>query len=436
MESEIIKNLREALSHTPGNLPLRLLLAETLLKHGQPAEAETEYKEALRLSPGDLKAKLGLAKAFFGQEKYSAAAVILEELAASANPPAETFLLHARLLVHEKQSAKAAEQYRKALSLDPSLKDETLEDLLKVRRDSETHPEEDDAFEEMAERPKIDFSDVGGMQKVKDEINIKLVLPLQHPELYAAYGKTIGGGLLLYGPPGCGKTHLARATAGQVKARFISVGINDILDMYIGQSEQKMHGLFEAARQNKPCVLFFDEVDALGASRSDMRTSHSRMLINQFLAELDGVNSNNEGLLILGATNAPWHLDNAFRRPGRFDRIIFVPPPDQEARTEILKLQLRGKPQRDVDCAAVAAKTKDYSGADLKALVDAVVEDKLRETLSKGVVSPISTSDLLKAIKTVQPSTREWFSTARNYALYSNESGLYNEVLDYLGIKK
>ena len=201
-------------------------------------------------------------------------------------------------------------------------------------------------FEGDIERPKTTFGDVGGMDSVKEEIRMKIILPLEHPEMFEAYGKKVGGGILMYGPPGCGKTYLARATAGEVKAAFLSIGISDVLDMWIGSSEKNLHELFEQARRNRPCVLFFDEVDALGASRADMRHSGGRHLINQFLAELDGVDAANEGVLILAATNAPWHLDNAFRRPGRFDRIVFVPPPDQPARAAILRLMLTGKPSR------------------------------------------------------------------------------------------
>src|SRR5439155_12031124 len=193
------------------------------------------------------------------------------------------------------------------------------------------------------------FQDVGGMGHVKEEIRMKIIHPLTHPELYKAYGKAIGGGILMYGPPGCGKTHLARATAGEVHAGFIAVGINDVLEMWIGQSERNLHETFERARAHKPCVLFFDEVDALGASRSDLRHSTGRQLINQFLAELDGVQSSNDGVLILAATNAPWHLDAAFRRPGRFDRIVFVPPPDAPARAAILRILLKGKPVQTPD---------------------------------------------------------------------------------------
>jgi transitional endoplasmic reticulum ATPase len=282
------------------------------------------------------------------------------------------------------------------------------------------------------ERPTLTFQDVGGMDHLKEEIKLKIIYPLTHPELYKAYGKTVGGGILMYGPPGCGKTYLARATAGEVKAGFLAVGINDVLDMWIGSSERNLHELFEQAREHKPCVLFFDEVDALGASRSDLRQSAGRQLINQFLAELDGVQSANDGVLILAATNAPWHLDPAFRRPGRFDRILFVPPPDAAARASILRLQCRGKPVDNVDCDYLAKKTDTFSGADLKAIVDLAIENKLREALKAGLPKPLATKDLQNAAASIRPSTKEWFATARNYALYANQGGIYDDIRKYL----
>lgn len=434
-----IEKLRQALLQSPGNVPLRIMLAEGLMQSGRFEEAETEYKVALSYEPDDAEVKFGLANACYMQRKYSVAGVIVEELISEPVPMLQAYILHAKLLVKENRLADAANQYRKAIAIDPLLIDDELEESLKIKgiNDDSFDPEELFAETEMdLQHPDINFSDVGGMDKVKEEIRIKIILPLEHPELFEAYGKKTGGGILLYGPPGCGKTLLARATAGEVESGFISVGINDILDMYIGSSEQRLHSYFESARASKPCVLFFDEVDALGASRSDMRQSAGRHLINQFLAELDGVQFSNDGVLILGATNAPWHLDAAFRRPGRFDRILFVPPPDELARVEILKVLLKDKPLADPDLKQVAQKTKEFSGADLKAVVDNCIDGKLREAIKTGKPSLISTSDLLQALKQVKPSTREWFTTARNYALYANESGLYNEILDYLGIKK
>ena len=270
------------------------------------------------------------------------------------------------------------------------------------------------------------------MEALKDEIRMKIIHPLSHPELYRAYGKQVGGGIMMYGPPGCGKTHLARATAGEVKAFFVSIGIHDVLNLYLGQSEANLHELFEVARRHTPCVLFIDEVDALGANRTDMRHSAGRQVINQFLAELDGLEASNEGVLVLAATNAPWHLDPALRRPGRFDRVIFVPPPDAEARTEILRILLRDKPVEQTDYRQLAERSDGFSGADLKGIVDVAVEAKLREALKAGSVQPLQTKDLLQALRQAKPSTVEWFATARNYALYANQAGLYDDVLAFV----
>ena len=436
--------LREALRASPNNTALRLHFADTLLAHGHAEEAEKEYREGLAQSPNSLPMKLGLARAFFQQGKQSHALVILEDLVKNPGAPARAFLLHAKLLAGVGEIEQAVREYRRAIELDQSLADlefaarlgigatETESEVVEGKVRAAWGEDEDAPPQQEIERPKITFADVGGMEKVKEEIRLKIIHPLTHADLYKAYGKAIGGGILMYGPPGCGKTHLARATAGEIKAAFLSVGINDVLDMWIGNSERNLHGLFEQARKHKPCVLFFDEVDALGASRSDMRHHAGRQLINQFLAEMDGVKSSNDGVLILAATNASWHLDSAFRRPGRFDRVLFVPPPDAAARAAILRLQCKGKPMAEIDFDSVAKKADAFSGADLKATVDVAVERKLQEAMKTGVPKPLTSKDLAAAAGTLKPTTKEWFATARNYALYSNQGGIYDDILQYL----
>ncbi len=438
----MIENLREALNLSPQNLPLRLLLADHLLKASMLDEAEAEFRTVLSLDSANKIAKRGLSKIYFEQKKYSTAIVIMEELAESEND-VDLLVLLSKASLRNNEGAKAIEYYKRVLALNPAYKDDELDSNLRnTKQDVSSGGSLTGTIESIEqemrefEKPSVNFDDVGGMERVKEEINIKIIQPLQHPDLYKAYGKKIGGGILLYGPPGCGKTHMARATAGQIKASFISIGIHDVLNMWLGNSERRLHELFEMARRQAPCLLFFDEIDALGASRNDMRQSSAKMLINQFLMEMDGVDYSNDGILILGATNAPWHLDAAFRRPGRFDRIIFVQPPDIESRVSILKIILKDKPAKDIDFHSIAKETSDFSGADLKALTDLVIEDKLRESFKTGVPQPISTKDILKSVKQVKPSTREWFNSARNYALYANESGLYDDILDYLKIKK
>jgi SpoVK/Ycf46/Vps4 family AAA+-type ATPase len=459
-EPEHIRQLREAVRVSPDNAPLRQALAEALLAAGLAAEATTEFRTALAAAPENSSLKLGLARAFFANGKNSHALVVVEDLVARSDAPARAFVLHARLLAGIGEIEHAVQQYKRGVSKDrsaadpefagrlgihvaPEPEDDTPSGIFEPQTDTENdeiidgrirasweEPEEDEPAE--IERPKINFSDVGGMEALKEEIRLKIIYPLTHADMFKAYGKSVGGGILMYGPPGCGKTHLARATAGEVKAGFIAVGIHDVLDMWIGNSERNLHTLFDQARRNAPCVLFFDEVDALGASRTDMRSSAGRHLINQFLSELDGVKSANEGVLILGATNAPWHLDSAFRRPGRFDRILFVPPPDAAARAAILRLHLRGKPVEDLDFDSVAKKAEGFSGADLKAVIDLTVENKLREAMKSGIPSPIRTKDLAASMASQKPTTREWFATAKNYALYSNQGGAYDDILKYL----
>ncbi|MDX2304664.1 MAG: AAA family ATPase [Microscillaceae bacterium] len=435
MDDHSINSLREALRVSPNNIPLKQHLAEILLKANRLAEAETEYSELVQMSD-DPKSKIGLATVFYLKAEYSKCNVILEEVIEQGLQDFETLILYTRALLKEESVSKAAEIYRKALTFNPLYKDEELDKALRQTQESIEIPDEDEIESNFIQKPSVNFDDVGGMTNVKKEIELKIIRPLLHPELYKAYGKKAGGGILLYGPPGCGKTYIAKATAGQVSAKFISVGLNDILDMWMGNSEKNLHQMFEIARQNTPCVLFFDEIDALGASRNDMKRSSGRHLINQFLQELDGIDHDNEGILILGATNTPWNLDPAFRRPGRFDRIIFVPPPDEAARESILQLKLKNKPIEGIDYKQIAKKAENYSGADLEAIIDIAIEEKLEASFVDGIPKPLKTQDLLQALKKHKGSTLEWFSTAKNFALFANDSGLYDDILTYLKIKK
>jgi transitional endoplasmic reticulum ATPase len=435
MNQDTIESLKQALLFSPDNEPLRLMLANALLTLHFYDDAQEHY-EYLVAQNNNIEAKFGLANVFYQKSNYSACILVLEEIL-KQEPQNITFLqVYAKALYNENSIAKAVEVYKLIQNIDPSYIDDELDNQLKVTTsltDDHYAYEIDPRF---LTKPNINFDDIGGMDKIKSEIELKIIKPLQHQDLYKAYGKKIGGGILLYGPPGCGKTFIAKATSGQIKAQFINITLNDILDMWIGNSEKNLHEIFELARANKPCVIFIDEIDALGASRTDMKQSASRQLINQFLLELDGIDSNNDGILIIGATNTPWNLDTAFRRPGRFDRIVFVGPPDQKSRESIFKLKLANKPIADLDYKALAKHSEKYSGADIDACIDIAIENKLQTAFIDGIPKPIETKDIIQAIKQHKPSTLEWFTTAKNYALFANDSGLYDEILTYLKLKK
>lgn len=378
-----LAGLRAALAVSPDNGPLRLQVAEILAEMGRDSEALEAVKSAFHLLEG---------------ESHDRAGDLISEL----TPPENVTNIGAASGQGLQVLRGGAETGEDALALEP-------------------------------QRERVDFSDVGGLDKVKEHIRMKIVLPFQKPEVFAKYGKKRGGGILLYGPPGCGKTLLARATAGEVGARFHNVAIDQVLDMWFGQSEQKLSALFADARVQSPAVLFFDEVEAIGGSRQQTRMGPGRTLVNQLLSEMDGVSSANDRMLVMAATNAPWHVDPALLRPGRFDRVVFVPPPDAAARAEILRLHLRGRPvSSSVDLGALVADSDGLSGADLHDVVERAIEVPLREALLTDEIRDLTESDLRSALDEARASTSDWFATAKNYAAFANAGGLYEDLVKFI----
>jgi SpoVK/Ycf46/Vps4 family AAA+-type ATPase len=282
----------------------------------------------------------------------------------------------------------------------------------------------------------VRFSDVGGMTDVKERLEAAFLAPLRNPELVKLYGKSLRGGLLLYGPPGCGKTFIARAVAGEMGARFLAVSLAEILDSFVGANERNIRELFDVARRSAPCVLFLDELDAIGQKRSNLRSSILRGTTTQLLAEMDGVGSVNEGVYVLGATNHPWDVDVALRRPGRFDRMLLVLPPDLEARKVILKYHLQERPVANIDLGRLGSLTEGYSGADLAYVCESAAERALLDSARSGAARMIEMDDLESAVRDVRPSTGPWFDIARSVAQFSNSDGTYDDLLAYLRSKR
>ena len=283
-----------------------------------------------------------------------------------------------------------------------------------------------------AEHTGLTLADVAGMTDVKKRLEAAFLAPMRNPELRKLYGKSLRGGLLLYGPPGCGKTFIARAVAGELGARFITVSFADLIDMFVGRSERNIHELFEVARRNAPCVVFLDEVDAIGQKRSQLRNTPMRSAVNQLLLELDDVASGNAGVFLLAATNHPWDVDSALRRPGRFDRTLLVLPPDGPAREGVFRFHLRERPVAGIDLARLSRLTDGYSGADIAHICETAAESALLDSVRIGEPRLIAQADLEAAVSEVRPSLGTWFDTARNVALFANEGGAYDDLVAYL----
>jgi len=409
-DSPLIDSLAAAVAARPDDLPLRLHLAELLVGAGRGPEAIGHAAQVLAREPGNAAA----------QRLMTAA------LGPAPTPPAP--------------SAPQPTQTAPDGGVDWAAMEQDLGDIVPprfARADDEAEPVRghgDRIFD--VETATITLADVGGMEEVKKRLEIAFLAPLRNPKLRTLFGKSLRGGLLLYGPPGCGKTFLARAVAGEMGASFISLSITDVLNMWIGSSERNLHDLFQSARGHAPCVLFLDEIDALGHKRSQLNSSSMRTVVNQLLTELDGVDGNNDGVFVLAATNAPWDIDSALRRPGRLDRTVLVLPPDKAARSAILQYHLRDRPVAGIDLGKVADATEHYSGADLAHVCETAAEFAMRDSIATGEIRMISQQDMLTAAREVRPSTEAWFATARNVAMFANESGEYDDLAAYLKKRK
>jgi transitional endoplasmic reticulum ATPase len=428
--SDAFRALREAVALSPTNVPLRVALGRALLDAGRHADALVELKAAVLQDPAREDALLAVGEAAFALGRDGEGVEAWMRVVGELEPASLADLARRALKIGRRPDAQSA--YDRLLALDPTMRDLGIERSLRFAVVSGAEPEPEAPEPVVRSRPSITFDDVGGLQALKERLRMDIILPLQKPDLFKAYGKKPGGGVLLYGPPGCGKTHLARAAAGECGVNFQAVEIQSVLDMWLGESEKRLHQLFEKARDEAPTILFFDEIEAIGAARHQLKHGPGRRMVNQLLAEMDGVNAQNESILVLGATNAPWDVDPALRRPGRFDRVVFVPPPDVAAREAILAISLRERPVADLDLALIARRTPRFSGADLRHLAEVASERALTDALRTGAMRPVTNTDLLAALERVRPTTVEWLETARRYVTYANQAGLYDDVSRYL----
>ncbi|MBT5022346.1 ATP-binding protein [Candidatus Woesearchaeota archaeon] len=278
---------------------------------------------------------------------------------------------------------------------------------------------------------KIKFSDIGGLEELKDEIKFKIIEPFQKPDLFKYYGKSVGGGILMYGPPGCGKSLIAKATANEANANFIHVKSSDLKSKFVGETEKNIAELFENARKSQPTIIFFDEFEALGGDRTD-GLAHEKSSVAQLLTEMDGMDSEDQQILLLAATNEPWSIDPALRREGRFGKTLFIPQPDSEARKEIFKISLKNRPIGKVDFNKLVKLSKGFSGADIKSVCELATDIPLRESIVTNNKRNIELIDLLEGIEKTKTQSilNQWFKKASKQVTKRKLEDSFKELVD------
>ncbi len=405
--------------------------------------AIVDYDKALAINKKYLKAFYNRGLAYACLQDYEKAVDDFTQVVGLNPEFAEAFHIRGLAYDYMNNLEKAIADYEQALKLNPAMTEAKSHlEIAKAKKDSGYTPPSPGAVGgpdasagsgspgggpgqqggpsvnpvKLMSKPNMTFKDVAGMDRFKEEIREAAVYPLVNPELAKKYGKLGGGGVLLYGPPGCGKTFLVKATAGECASAFINAKTSDILDPYVGGTEKNLHAIFETGRKNSPCIIFFDEVEAMGGRRDEMSgtNQYMKMAVNQLLYELDGVEANNANVLVIGATNAPWDVDPALRRSGRFSKTIYVPEPDSVSRREILKLQSRKLPiKKNIPWNRLSFATWGYSSADLKAVSDEAAAIPWREAFKSGKQREINQGDYFTAVRKKKSTLPPWYDQAK-----------------------
>jgi len=286
----------------------------------------------------------------------------------------------------------------------------------------------------LAQKPSIKFADIAGLETVKENIKEAIIYPFKYPAEYQYFGVKPGGGILLYGPPGCGKTMLAAAAAAECDAIFINLKVSDIKDKYVGESEKNIKEVFTVARSHDKAILFFDEIDSLGGERAGSSEGHERSLVSELLAQMDGLEAKDSvrKYLVLAATNRPWDVDIALRRSGRFDTTVFVSHPDFAARKKILQLNLKDKPlSASLDLEELARKTEGYASSEITAMCQRAAKIPLRERIrEKKPRRQLNAADFEQALEGQRTILAPWYAKAIKELLGSEQLDIFRELIE------
>ena len=383
VDPELLAGLRAAVEAVPDNLALRLHVAILLLEAGRPAESLEHSSAVLALVPGHGEATRLVERATAALPDGPFPAPASFSAAPPAPPPG---------------GAPGDRGGGGAVAA-----------------------------------PRTTLADVGGMPAIKRWLSTAFLSPLRDPQMRRLFGRSLRGGLLMYGPPGCGKTFLARAVAGELEAGFLRIDLGHVVDMWLGYSRRSIHEIFETARASAPCLLYLDQLDAIGPRRAGRRHSIGRGVVDQLVAEVYSASEEHEGVFVVAATEHPWDVDSLLRRPGRLDHRLLVLPPDREAREAIIRSVLNGRPlAEDLDVTALATRTDRYSASDLAQLCESAAAAALEASIVSNSSRPIALADFTRGLHEIRPSTPPWFELARDYARFAAEPGSYDDLVAHL----
>ncbi|MCL5412082.1 MAG: AAA family ATPase [Candidatus Marsarchaeota archaeon] len=421
---------------------------EALVEYGKAIESDSEYPDAYfnralteRITHDYDAARRDLERVIELQPDSADALLLIGDIAEmnkdllgarfwyekslAANPDyteAKTRLEHIDSILHPSKPASPGKTGEKQIQIEQ----------LKPVKPAEQQKEviEEGQIKKLAfYKSNVKFDRVIGLERVKRYLYENVVLAIQRPELFQKYGKKMGIGLLLYGPPGVGKSYIVNAIAGEANANVIVARINQIVDMYTGNTEKNLHAVFEQARQNAPCLVLFDEVDALGGKRNSGGTGENsamRLAVNQFLVEMNGVEANPEGIFVMGTTNQPWDMDPALKRSGRFGDSVYIPPPKYGDRKKLFELYTRNTPRGRLSYGRLSRATAGYSPADIERICDKAKMRPLLHEYTRAQGRKLTMGDMMAVLKDPDQnsgsSLDEWYLMVKKDVISKTET--------------
>ncbi len=415
-------------------------------------DAINEYTEAMKIDNKYADAYFNRALTYRVKENYGAAKKDLDVVMELEPKSADAPLLVGDMAEQNNDLIGARFWYEKALANNPDYAEaknrlEHIDSLIHIDATygknaktkqvelekydyTETKIEEGQIKKVAFYKSNLNFSNVIGIDKLRKYLRDNIILAIKEPDLFKKYGKKLGLGTILYGPPGVGKTHIVNAIAGESGANVILALPNQIVDMYTGNTEKNLHAIFEQARKNPPCILFFDELDALGVKRDQGgpgggESSALRLAVNQFLIEMNGIQANPEGIFVIGATNTPWDIDAALKRSGRFGDHIYVPPPGYRDRKKLFDYYTKDKPRGRLGFGRLSRATAGYSPADVERICDKAVMRPLLHEHEKHVARKLIMKDFMAILKdpdTGGSSLDEWYNMVKKDVISKTET--------------